>query len=59
MLQLHVLDFDLGQGAVIDGELERLAGPKGVDVHPHHVVITDGDDRIAQRFHAFFDLGQW
>ena len=58
VLQLHVLDFDLGQRAVIHRELQRLPGPRRVHVDAHQVVIADGDHRVAQLLHAGLHVRQ-
>ena len=34
VLELHILNLDLGQGAMIDGELEHPAWPQRVHVDP-------------------------
>ena len=56
VLELHVLDLDLGQRAVVDREFERLSGSQGVDVDAQQVGVAHGDDRLAQPLHTNLDL---
>ncbi len=58
VLQLHVLDFDPGQRAVVDREFQRLTRSLRVHVYTHKCLVADGNHRLTERFHATFHVGE-